>query len=296
MARYTVFHSRISPNTGNTIAMEALGQYLVGRYGFIVCDRKFPIRITSTGYPQAARFAVGGVEVWAGTLSEDFPTADLDIFDYFGDSETVTVSLTADDGYEARFSGIRIFRQSMVNGVAEAVAPDFLRWDDGGGEFISVWSSAETTYKVGETIATLPAMSGNTIAIPNGWAEVNGKVTLVSHICGGMMVYWACKDTGLMKAWCFEIVGKGTLDTAVTRDLGGGGVETRDASHFIDVRTVGCTQRDADYIRSINYSDAIDTADDGTGVPLYLLSEVPMVAKGETVTVALRFEVRSVNK
>ena len=290
METFVNLMSRTSPNTGHTaeLGMPARHYNLAKVF---TCEKRVPLRIVSTGYPQEAAVYVNGVEIWSGTLTEDFPEAQFDIYDYIAGGTTFSVGLALDDGYIATFSGLKNVPNTVVCREAEAVAPDALRWDaERSDAWLCLWSTAAVTYQVSETLVTLPAYTEAQAYMRKGWAFVDGVATLLRKKSGGMMVFWQCKDTGLMKGWCFEVVGRGVLGADVKRDAGGLRQETRDCSQYVEVRTTGCSARDAAYLRSLNYSDDISTADDSDGTTLYLLDEVPAVAYGERETISLRFE------
>jgi hypothetical protein len=287
--------SRTSPNTGNTVNLGMpTRNYTLARV--FTCEKRVPLRIVSTGYPQEAAVYVNGVEIWSGTLTEDFPVAQFDIYDYIAGKTTFKLGVSLDDGYIATFSGLKNVPNTVVNREAEAVAPDALRWDEERSDaWLCLWSTEAVTYQVAETLVTLPAYTAAQAYMRKGWAFVDGAATLLRKTRGGMMVFWQCKDTGLLKGWCFEVVGRGVLGADVKRDAGGLRQETRDCSQYVEVRTTGCSARDAAYLRSLNYSDDINTADDSDGSTLYLLDEVPAVAYGERETVSLRFEIITVS-
>lgn len=295
MDSYTTLISRTSPNTGNTANLNIYDRHY-SRPKVFTCEKRVPLRLDSTGYPQEAAVYVNGVEIWSGTLTEVFREAAFDIYDYIAGLNAFSLGLALDDGYIATFSGLRIIKNTVVGREAEAVAPDALRWDaERSDAWLCLWSTSAVTYQVSETIVTLPAYTSQEIRLSNGWAFVDGEATLLRKTTGGFMVFWQCKDTGLLKGWCFEAVGRGVLSADVKRNAGGVREETRECGQYVEVRTTGCSARDAAYLRSLNYSDHIDTADDVDGSTLYLLDEVPAVAYGERKTISLRFEMITIS-
>lgn len=295
MDRYETVLSRTSPNTGNIVNIMIQKRHY-NRPRVFTCEKRVPLLLASSGYPQDATVYIDGVEIWSGTLSEEFPEAKFDIYDYIHRSNTFTLGVALDDGYIAESRGLKNISNTATGREAEAAAPDALRWDaDTGNAWLALWSTSAITYQTSETLVTLPAFTAAEIRMPGGWAYVDGHVTLLRRISGGLMVYWQCKDTGKLKGWCFEIVGRGVLGADVKRAAGGLRQETRDCGQYVEVRTTGCSARDAAYLRSLNYSDDIDTADDGEGSTLYLLDEVPAVAYGERKTITLRFETITVS-
>lgn len=287
--------SRTSPNTGYTVTMNIQRRHYE-RPRVFTCEKRVPLMLTSSGYPQEAAVYVNDVEIWSGTLTEDFPEAQFDIYDYIAGRTLFSVGIALDDGYIATFGGLKNISNTAVGWMADSVAPDALRWDaETGNPWICLWSTAALTYQVAETLVTLPACTAAQAYMNKGWAFVDGVATLLRKISGGMMVFWQCKDTGLLKGWCFEVVGRGVLGADVKRNAGGLRLETRDCGQYVEVRTTGCSARDAAYLRSLNYSDEIGTADDIEGTTLYLLDEVPAVAYGERETISLRFEIITVS-
>lgn len=295
MDTFVTLLSRTSPNTGN-IANLKLQRRHYERSAVFTCEKRVPLHLTSSGYPQEATVHVNDVEIWSGTLTEDFPEAEFDIFDYISGLSSFSLGIALDDGYIAKISGLKNVSNTAVGWTAESVAPDALRWDaDTSNPWICLWSTDELTYQVAETLVTLPAFTAAQAYMNKGWAFVDGVATLLRKISGGMMVFWKCKDTGLLKGWCFEVVARGVLSADVKRDAGGLRLETRDCGQYVEVRTTGCSARDAAYLRSLNYSDEISTADDIEGTTLYLLDEVPAVAYGERETISLRFEIITIS-
>lgn len=295
MDTFVTLLSRTSPNTGNVADLKIQRRHYE-RPRVFTCEKRVPLRLTSSGYPQEATVYVNGVEIWSGTLTEDFPEAQFDIYDYIAGNSTFSLGIALDDGYVADFSGLKNVSNTAIGWMAESVAPDALRWDaDTGNPWICLWSTDALTYQVAETLVTLPAFTAAQAYMNKGWAFVDGAATLLRKISGGMMVFWQCKDTGLLKGWCFEVVGRGVLSADVKRNAGGLRLETRDCGQYVEVRTTGCSARDAAYLRSLNYSDEINTADDMEGTTLYLLDEVPAVAFGERETISLRFEVITIS-
>ena len=295
MENFTIIKERTSANTGNTVSLAVLSMHFYNGRMF-TCEKRMPVQVTSSGYPQEAAVYVNGVEIWSGTLTEEFPVAQFDIYDYISRLNVFVLGIAADDGTIAKYNGVRVTPNTAVGIEAEAVAPDALRWDaERSDAWLCLWSTNAVTYQVSGTIVTLPAFTSQEIRLSNGWAFVNGEATLRRAIKGGFMVFWQCKDTGLLKGWCFELVGRGTLAADVRRDAGGLRQETRDCGQYVEVRTTGCSARDAAYLRSLNYSDYIGTADDSESSTLYLLDEVPAVAYGERETVSLRFEIITIS-
>lgn len=295
MDTFVTLLSRTSPNTGNIAYLKIQKRHYEQPRVF-TCEKRVPLQLTSSGYPQKATVYVNDVEIWSGTLTDDFPEAQFDIYDYIADRSLITVGIALDDGYIARFSGLKNVSNTAIGWMAESVAPDALRWDaDTGNPWICLWATEALTYQVAETLVTLPAFTAAQAYMNKGWAFVDGAATLLRKISGGMMVFWQCKDTGLLKGWCFEVVARGVLSADVKRNAGGLRKETRDCSQYVEVRTTGCSARDAAYLRSLNYSDEINTADDIEGTTLYLLDEVPAVAYGERETVSLRFEIITIS-
>lgn len=290
MENFTIIKSSTSANTGNTVSLAASDRHFYNGRMF-TCEKRMPVQVTSSGYPQEAAVYVDSAEIWSGTLTADFPVAQFDIYDYISGMNRFILGIAADDGTIAKYNGVMVTPNTAVGREAEAVAPDALRWDaERSDAWICIWSTSAGTYRIDVGIVTFQAFTSHKIRLSNGWAFINGEATLLRGIKGGFMVFWKCKDTGLLKGWCFELVGRGTLAADVRRDAGGLRQETRDCGQYVEVRTTGCSARDAAYLRSLNYSDDINTADDGEGTTLYLLDEVPAVAYGERETVSLRFE------
>lgn len=295
MDSFKTLFDRTSPNTGHIACLKIQSRHYNDKRVF-TCERRVPILLTSSGYPQDADVYVNGVNIWSGTLTEDFPEAQFDIYDYIAGLSSFSLGMALDDGYVAKFSGLKNVRNTVIGWTAPAVAPDTLRWDaDTGNPWICLWSTDALTYQVSETLVTLPAYTAAQAYMNKGWAFVDGAATLLRKISGGMMVFWECKDTGLLKGWCFEAVGRGVLGADVKRNAGGLRKETRECSQYVEVRTTWCSARDAAYLRSLNYSDVIYTADDIGGMTLYLLDEVPAVAYGERKTISLRFEIITIS-
>lgn len=292
---FRALHQRISPNTGFTVTLKLLNSLNSGNRVF-TCERRMPVLLESTGYPQEATVYVNSVEIWSGTLTEDFPEAQFDIYDYIAGRRSFSLGLALDDGYISEYKSIINLSNTVCGMEALPVTPDALRWDaDRSDAWLCLWSTDALTYQVAETLVTLPKLTAAQAYMNKGWAFVDGAATLLRKISGGMMVFWQCKDTGLMKGWCFEVVGRGVLGADVKRNAGGLRQETRDCSHYVEVRTTGCSARDAAYLRSLNYSDDIGTADDSESTTLYLLDDVPTVAYGERETISLRFEIITVS-